>query len=214
MHRYRIVTRISLILFILNLVLAAPAIVQEIHEARGDEMVVVEPSHDDVAETTQDDVAEASHGGVAEPSRDDVAETTQDNVAEASHDGVAETSPDGAAEASQEAMASPQHSPDGSTSSGYPTPHVPSGSSESGYSWMLDRPPRLSPHDPLPQLTLDEPPTETHPDDSDAEFFNADMMTKIKVLAAATVIGSAVAGIVGASLSKDHKQRDFEDSST
>jgi hypothetical protein len=42
MHRYRIVAQISLILSILNLVLAAPIVVQEIHEARGDEMVVAE----------------------------------------------------------------------------------------------------------------------------------------------------------------------------
>jgi hypothetical protein len=36
------VAQISLILFILNLVLAAPTVVQEIHEARGDGMVVAE----------------------------------------------------------------------------------------------------------------------------------------------------------------------------
>ena len=42
MHRYRIVAQISLILSVLNLVLAAPILVQEIHEARRDEMVVAE----------------------------------------------------------------------------------------------------------------------------------------------------------------------------
>jgi hypothetical protein len=42
MHRYRIVAQISLILSILNLVLAAPIVVQEIHEARADEVVVAE----------------------------------------------------------------------------------------------------------------------------------------------------------------------------
>jgi hypothetical protein len=42
MHRYRIVAQISLILSILNLVLAAPIAVQEIHEARGNKMVVAE----------------------------------------------------------------------------------------------------------------------------------------------------------------------------
>ena len=42
MHRYRIVAQISLVLSILNLVLAAPVVVQKIHETRGDEMVVVD----------------------------------------------------------------------------------------------------------------------------------------------------------------------------
>jgi hypothetical protein len=39
MHRYRIVAQISLILSILNLVLAAPIVVQETHEAHGDDAV-------------------------------------------------------------------------------------------------------------------------------------------------------------------------------
>jgi hypothetical protein len=42
MHRYRTVAQISLTLSIINLVLAAPIVVQEIHEARGDEIVVAE----------------------------------------------------------------------------------------------------------------------------------------------------------------------------
>ena len=42
MHRCRTVAQISLILSVLNLVLAAPILVQEIHEARRDEMVVAE----------------------------------------------------------------------------------------------------------------------------------------------------------------------------
>jgi hypothetical protein len=42
MYRYRIVTQISLIISILNLVLVAPIVVQGIHEARGDKMVVGE----------------------------------------------------------------------------------------------------------------------------------------------------------------------------
>ena len=37
MHRYRIAAQISLILSILNFVLAAPMVLQEIHEARGDD---------------------------------------------------------------------------------------------------------------------------------------------------------------------------------
>jgi len=53
-------------------------------------------------------------------------------------------------ESSPDAMASPQHSSssDGSTSSGYPAPHLSSDESISGYSWLLDRPPRLSPNLP------------------------------------------------------------------
>jgi hypothetical protein len=100
MHRYRIiVAQISLILPILNLVLAAPIVAQEIYKARGDEMVVAEA-----------------------------------------------TSP----HSSPDAMASPQHSSssDGSTSSGYPSPYLSSVSSVSGYSWLLDRPSRLSPNRP------------------------------------------------------------------
>ena len=42
MHRCRTVAQISLILSVLNLVLAAPILVQEIHEARRDEMIVAE----------------------------------------------------------------------------------------------------------------------------------------------------------------------------
>jgi hypothetical protein len=42
MHRYRIVAQISLILSILNLVLATPIVVQEIHEARVDEIVAAD----------------------------------------------------------------------------------------------------------------------------------------------------------------------------
>jgi hypothetical protein len=43
MHQYRIVAQIILILSILNPVLAAPAVVEEIHEARAsdDEMVIL-----------------------------------------------------------------------------------------------------------------------------------------------------------------------------
>jgi hypothetical protein len=103
MHRYRITVQISLIFSILNLVLAAPVVVQEIHEARGDEM---------------------------------------------------STPP----QPLPDAMAPPQHSSssslDGSTSSGYPTPYLSPDSSDSGYSWLLDRPPRLSPDLPV---SLHEP---------------------------------------------------------
>jgi hypothetical protein len=104
MHRHKILARISLILSWLNFVLAAPILVQGIHEAPDDDTVV--------------------QGDVASP----------------------HSSPD----ATQ--MASPQRSSlsDGSTSSGYPSRYLSSGQSVSGYSWLLDRPPRL---------TLDIPPS-------------------------------------------------------
>ena len=112
MHPYGIVAQICLILSILNLVLAAPIMVQKIHEAR--EAVVAE---------------------------DAAAMPTRKRELEAASDRLTRMSP----RSSQDAMASPQHS-----SSGYPTPHLSSGSSESGNSWLLDRPPRLSLHDPVP----------------------------------------------------------------
>ncbi|KAI0276233.1 hypothetical protein BGY98DRAFT_715927 [Russula aff. rugulosa BPL654] len=122
MHRYRIVTQISLIFSILNLVLAAPIVVQEKHEARGDEMVVAEDVPVAVMPKKRSKLEEAPEGSTSLPP------------------------------SSLDAMASPQHSSlsDGSTSSGYPTPHLSSASSVSGYSWLLDRLPRpsLSPNLP------------------------------------------------------------------
>jgi hypothetical protein len=200
MHRYRIVARISLILFILNLVLAAP-VVQEIHEARGDEMVVAGPSHD----------------GVAETSHDGVAGTTQDGVAEPSHDGVAEPSHDAAAEPSHDAMASPH------SALGDPTPHLSFDSSLSGHSWLLDRP-TLSPdspswHDSPSSHDSDttpspSPPTETPP--HNAEFFNENMIKKLKIFGGVTAAGVAISALALASLYEYHEleRRDFEDSST
>ena len=113
MHRYRIVAQISLILPILNLVLAAPIVVQEIHEARGGEVA------ENVAATPTE---------------------WRNSELDAASDRL--TSP----HSSPDAMASPQHSSslEGSTSSGYPSPYLSSDLSVSGYSWLLDRPPRLS----------------------------------------------------------------------
>jgi hypothetical protein len=115
MHWYRIVAQISLVFSILNLVLAAPIVVQEIHEARGDEMVVAEGLADMQKKWRELDAASDRS-----------------------------TSP----RSSPDAMASPQH-PSSSTSSGYPSPYLSSDSSDSGYSWLLDRPPRLSPDLPV-----------------------------------------------------------------
>jgi hypothetical protein len=117
MHPCKIVAQISLILSILNLILAAPIVVQEIHYSRGDETVVAE---DVPALSKKSDELEAASDTPTSPPP------------------------------FPGAMASPQHSPlsDGSTSSGYPVPHLSSDSSDSGYSWLLDRPPRLSPNLP------------------------------------------------------------------
>ena len=106
MHQYRIVAQISLILPFLNIALAAPVVMSrcKIHEARGD---VVPKKWREL---------QAASARLASP-----------------------RSPPDLFEVSQ-------HSPpaDGSTSSGYPSPYLSSDSSVSGYSWMLDRPPRLS----------------------------------------------------------------------
>jgi hypothetical protein len=134
MHRYKIVAQISLLLSILNLVLATPIVVREIHEARGDETVVAE----DVPAMLEksDELGETSDRPTSLPPPPDVMEPASDR----------QTSPS----PSPDAMASPQHSSlsGGSTSSGYPIPHLSSSSSVSGYSWMLKRPPRLSPYPP------------------------------------------------------------------
>jgi hypothetical protein len=126
MHPYKIVAQISLIFSILNLVLTAPIVVQEIPEARGDEMVVAE---DVPALSKKSDELEAASDTPTSPPP------------------------------FPGAMASPQHSPlsDGSTSSGYPVPHLLSDSSDSGYSWLLDRPPRLSPNLPASLHELASP---------------------------------------------------------
>ncbi len=131
MHKYRIVAQISLVLSILNLVLAAPIVVREIPEPHGDVMAVTE------------DV-----GAVPKKWRE--LEVSSDRS----------RSP----RSSPDAMASPQHLSlsDGSTSSGYPAPHLSSDSSDSGYSWLLNRPPRPSPHPASPYHSIPGP-SETPP---------------------------------------------------
>ena len=51
-------------------------------------------------------------------------------------------------------------------------------------------------------------PTETPPDN--AEFFNKNMMKKLKIAAGVLLVGGAIAGIVGSQI-KHHKHRDFQD---
>jgi len=53
------------------------------------------------------------------------------------------------------------------------------------------------------------PPTETPQEN--AEFFNKNMMRKLKIAAGVLVIGGAIAGIAGSQI-KHHEHRDFQDS--
>ena len=132
MHRYRIVAQISLIFSILNLVLAAPIVVQGIHETR----------------TGKDD----SDSGVAQ---DAAATPKKSDESEAASDKITSPPP------SHDAMEGQQDplSPSGSTSSGYS--YDPPLTSDPGpsdpvklYEWMLERPPRqgLQPLDPPASL--------------------------------------------------------------
>lgn len=146
MHQYRIVAQISLILPILNFVLAAPTVVQKIHEAHEDKRHVTEDGaampkewHNSEFEVAPD-ITTSPHSPYSPL---DVMPSPQDL---STVDGS--TSP----HSSLDEIASPQHpsSLDGSTSSGYVTPYLSSDESVSGYSWLADRPPRLS---------LDRPPS-------------------------------------------------------
>jgi hypothetical protein len=162
MHRYRIFAQISLILSIVNLVLAAPTRIvplpgvpeAEVPEASGDPgpseaphalaaPVQIEP------EVSQAEVPEAS--GDPGPSEAPLAlaapvqigpEVPKAEKPEATGDPSPSESPD--------TMAHPEHEPplDETLSSGYPTPHLSETSSISGNSWMLNRTPRLSPGRP------------------------------------------------------------------
>ena len=125
MHRYRIIAQISLILSILNLVLAAPIVVQKIHEAR---------DPDDDSENT----------GTAAIS----------SAATKSGEAALGELPPPPSEPSPNAIEPPRHSSssssDGARSSGY---SASDSSSDSGYSWWLDRPARPSLH--LPASSYD-----------------------------------------------------------
>ena len=128
----------SLILSILNPILAAPTVVREIHEARGDEMAIAEDVATMPRKWRQLDSEAASDMSTSQQAIPDM-------------------------------MASPQHpsSPVGSTSSGYPDPHLSLDSSVSGYSLMLDRPPRLSPNLPA---SLHEPASPYPPSSGSSEI--------------------------------------------
>jgi hypothetical protein len=216
-------------LSVLNLVLAAPVVVREIHGTHGNEMVVAEdvaampkrwheldvasdrstsprsPQPGDAIPSPQPEVGSTS----SNPSQhEDTTASPQPEVGSTSsnpsqhEDTMASPQPEDGPPSSGssqhgDAMGSPQHE-DELSSSGYPTPHLSSVSSESGYSWLLDRPPRLSPHGPAPSMETasDRLPTQTlaHPDN--AGFFSENAMKSVKALAAVTILGGAIAGIV------------------
>jgi hypothetical protein len=164
MHSYKIIARIYLVLSISNLVLAAPVVVQRIDEARGGDL----------------EMGIVGNGATMPYESGDV-----DSVQTASASDWAASRPP-----SPDAMTSPEHSPplDG-MSSGYPTPHISESSSVSGNSWMLDRKPRLSVHDPMPS-NLASP---DHPEASLEE--DVSFLTKVKkIIKPLAVFGTAVGG--------------------
>lgn len=125
MLRYRTVAQISLVLSILNLVLAAPITVQRIPETRGEETVVAE----DVASPL------SSPDEMASPH-------LSPGVMASLH-----SSPD-----TMESLQDPP-SPSGSTSSGYsydlPLSSDPKPDPLARYVWLMDRPPRLNLNPPV-----------------------------------------------------------------
>ena len=126
MHLYKKIAQIYLILSIHNLVLAAPVVVQRTNEASSDDLEM------GASAATMNAAAvpnESESGDVEAPSN-------RLSTSQAS---------------SSNAMATLEHSPS-VASSGYPTPHLSEDTSISGNSWMLDRPPRTSPHNPPPNL--------------------------------------------------------------
>ena len=144
MRRYKIIAQISLVLSTFNLVLASPIVVQGKQETTtGIEMAVAE----DAAV-----VQKKKWRGELEAASDRLA-FRRLSLADS--------------DAAAAAMASQRHSSysDASTSSSYPTPHLSEDSSVSGYSWLLDRPPRLtlSPNRDF-SVPLDTPP---HPEPQD-----------------------------------------------
>ena len=83
MHQYKIVAQISLILSIPNLVLAAPMVVQEVHEACGGEAAVAE---DVVAMPKKSDELEVESDKLASPppSPDAIASTQYSSLSDGS----------------------------------------------------------------------------------------------------------------------------------
>jgi hypothetical protein len=252
MRRYRIIAQIYLMLSILNLVLAAPVVVQRIHEARGDDDSNTGTKEDVAAmpnESGELPVEAASDRPTSPPSGS--SSNTQEVAAMPNESGKLlvdaasdrPTSPPSGSPSNAQDVASPQHSPsldgaassgypapsspnalaeaslqhspslDAAASSGYPTPHLSPASSVSGYSWLLERPPRLSPdrpgsqyasassgslssqHVPAPEGPQ-PPPTEgpQPPPTEDSRFFSG---TKARIIVDVTLVGLVIGGLAG-----------------
>ena len=204
MHRYRIIAQIYFILSILNLVLAAPVVVQRTDETSSDNL----PDVSDLEMGPAEDVAAIpNESGELKPAPDRSiypAPSSPNVMASPQHslDGSMSpgpppspnemVSPQHSPPLSPNAMISPQHPLDGSTDSGYSIPYLESASSDSGYSWMLERPARQSPHNPLPPHALElshDLPSEP-PEISSMEYPGI-----IKVLAALGTIAGGVWGL-------------------
>jgi hypothetical protein len=229
MRPYRIVTQVSLLLSIFNLVLAAPIVVREIHEAR------TNPS-----ETVAVDDAEGALDG-APPQPPQLSPASPQHSSDGSMSPPpSPVSPTASPQHSSDELtpppstpASPQHSSEGSMDSGYPTPYLSESSSVSGYSWMLQRPPRQDlnlppslqgldsinfphPAPQVPQVTgpvramtalevlAPPPPTGMIPDD--ARFFNRNVMKKLRIAGEVAAVGGIFLGTLMYLGSKSHSK--------
>src|SRR5712672_3086099 len=117
MHQHKIVAHISLILSILNLILAAPIVVRGIHEAYGDEMVAAAnvaampkkwrelEDRQTSPQTSPDAVADA-------PDRQTSLQSPPDAIAEASNRPTSPPSSPNAVADAPDRQTSPQSSPD------------------------------------------------------------------------------------------------------
>ena len=151
MHRYRIVVRIYLILSILNLVLAAPVVVQRIHEVRADDLPDLEMGATAAVEDVEampGELEAASNRPTSPPG----SPPSPNAMPSPQHslDGSVPPPP-----LSPNAMPSPQHSLDGSMSPPASPQHSLDGSVP---------PPPLSPNAmPSPQHSLDGSATSGYP---------------------------------------------------
>jgi hypothetical protein len=255
MHPYRILAQISLILSILNLVLAAPIVVQEIHGARADETVVAEDPEAPSDRPTSSQPSPASPQHSSSSGYHATPDLSQDSMGS----DYSWSSESEMALPAQILPSSPQpFLPKPEWSEGLepempPSPPLPASPSSSGSEVDLAMTDTNSPQDrftpshhlspstdwnsDVTQYTsalgvplsshyfsqsdglvpshhsmpegpdgspppLSSPPTETPSDN--AEFFNKNMMKKVKIVAGVIIVGGAIAGIVGSQI-KHHE---------